>query len=269
MASLSFVSADWVANRLDSPEFLFLDPRSPLRYMAGHPKNAVSAPIAKARAADGALLPPEKLASWLASLGLDDHRTPVLYDGADGRNAAMLAWLLMYLGRTDVHIMETFFEEWLAEKREVFYRPVVPAPGNFSARLKPQLRVTAGDLRDSSSVRLVDFRSVEEFTGQLTTDGRPGHIPGAVNLPWNELNGAQQKILAPREKLAALFASRGIAPDRPAVAYCRTGVRAALGFLALAEIGLPVALYDGSFADWAHRGLPVETSEFEERKANA
>lgn len=109
MELFQLVSAGWVEAHLGSPEILLLDPRSAVRYMAGHPKNAVNVPLSKARAANGALLPPAGLARWLGSVGLDDHHTPVIYDGADGRNAAFLGWILAYLGRSDVRLMETFW----------------------------------------------------------------------------------------------------------------------------------------------------------------
>jgi thiosulfate/3-mercaptopyruvate sulfurtransferase len=256
----TFVSADWVQERLDSPEILLLDPRSALRYMAGHPKNAISLPAAKATGANG-LRPVEELAQWIGAAGLDDRRVPVLYDGADGRNAAMLAWILLYLGRTDVHLMDVFWEKWAAEKREAFYRPVAPVARQFTPRVRPELRATLEDVRVAASGKFVDFRSADEFTGKLDTEGKPGHIPGAVNLVWQELSGADHRVLAPREKLQALFAARGIGPGDRVVAYCRSGLRASLGFLALAQLGVPVALYDGSYAEWARSGLPVESSE--------
>jgi 3-mercaptopyruvate sulfurtransferase SseA len=43
------------------------------------------------------------------------------------------------------------------------------------------------------------------------------------------------------------------------VAYCRIGPRAALGYLALSQLGIGVRLYDGSFAQWSRTALPVET----------
>jgi thiosulfate/3-mercaptopyruvate sulfurtransferase len=255
----TFVSADWVQGRLDSPEILLLDPRSALRYMSGHPKNAVSLPAVKASGANG-LRSVDELTQWIGAAGLDDRRIPVLYDSADGRNAAMLAWILLHLGRTDVHLMDVFWEKWTSEKREVFYRPVAPVARQFTPRVRPELRATLDDVRGAANGKFVDFRSADEFSGKLDTEGKPGHIPGAVNVVWQELTGTDQRLLAPREKLQTLFASRGISPGDRVVAYCRSGQRASLGFLALAQLGVPVTLYDGSYAEWARSGLPVESS---------
>jgi thiosulfate/3-mercaptopyruvate sulfurtransferase len=270
MSMLTFVSADWVEQRLDSPDFQVLDPRSSIRYMAGHPRNAINVSVAKARDSNGRIFSAEDLARWLGACGVDDRRTPVLYDNSDGRNAALLAWMLMYLGRTDVHLMNSFWERWVADGREAFYRPVKAAPQTFTARVRPELRRTMSEVQqdtqdgtpggpDARTARkLVDLRSVDEFTGKLESDPRPGHIPGAVNIVWQELAGKDGNLLVPAERIDELFAAQGVGPQDRVVAYCKTGLRAALGFLALAQMGREVALYDGSYSEWAQSDLPVE-----------
>ena len=120
----TFVSSEWVSNRLAVPDVLLLDPRSPMRYLQGHLATAVNVPVGKLFDAQGWLRAVEDLAPLLGQAGLGADETPVLYDGHDGRNAAMLAWVLEYLGRTDVHILDIFFERWVEEGREIFYRPV-------------------------------------------------------------------------------------------------------------------------------------------------
>jgi len=263
------VSADWVEEHLDSPDFLMLDPRSAVRYMAGHPKNAVNLSVAKLRDGQGNLLPDEELARRIGKAGLDEHRTPVIYDNADGRNAAFLAWILIYLGREDVHVMESFWEQWIADGREAFYRPVQPTAREFTAKPRRELRTSLQEMKDATGAKRIDFRGAYEFSGKTDTDGRPGHIPGAVNLPCGEM-GEVGRLLKPAGQLKELFASHGISAkdisgSGRAIAYCRTGVRAALGFLALTQIGFNVSLYDGSYAEWARSGLPVE-STFEENE---
>jgi thiosulfate/3-mercaptopyruvate sulfurtransferase len=106
--------------------------------------------------------------------------------------------------------------------------------------------------------KLVDLRSVDEFTGKLESDPRPGHIPGAVNIVWQELASKDGTLLVSSERIDELFAAQGVGPQDRVVAYCKTGLRAALGFLALARMGREVALYDGSYAEWAQSNLPVE-----------
>ncbi|MBI3302901.1 MAG: sulfurtransferase [Deltaproteobacteria bacterium] len=255
---VTFVSADWVAERIDSPDILLLDPRRPMKYLQGHLKNAVNLPVFRAFDAQGKLLPADALAVWIGSAGLGEQTTPVLYDSPEGQNGAMLAWILEYLGRTDVRMLSVFFERWVAEKREVFYKPVEAAAAVFTPRVNRQIRVTLDELRAGPPVKLIDFRSQDEYTGARDLDGKPGHIPGAVNIVWRDLVGPSQTVLAPQEKLAQMLTAAGIARGDQIVAYCRTGPRAALGYLALRQYGYAVRLYDGSYAEWARYGLPVE-----------
>jgi thiosulfate/3-mercaptopyruvate sulfurtransferase len=254
MATL--VTAPWVEQHIDDPHILVLDPRRPMRYLQGHLKHAVNLPIYKAFDADGKLLPDADLQRWIGAAGLDDQATPVLYDSFDGQNGAMLIWLLEYFGRTDVHLLNIFYERWVAEGHEVFYKPVPPVSKSFTARVNPQIRVSIDDLRRDPGLKLIDFRSREEYTGDQDRDGKPGHIPGAVNIVWRDLVGPQQEALASREKIQQLVSTTGIQRDDRIVAYCRLGMRAALGYLALQQAGYEVRLYDRSYAEWARSGLP-------------
>ena len=204
---LTFVSAAWLQEHLDSPEILVLDPRSPLRYMAGHPKGAVNAPIAKARDASGALLPLADLERWLGSLGLDDARKPVIYDHADGRNAAMLAWILLHLGREDVHLMESFWESWVSAKREIFYRPVAPVAREFHAHPRPQFRATIEQVTARDGACLLDFRSTDEFSGKVDLPpGAPAIFP-ARSTSTGEISPAAMEVFLPSTTTCAKFSN--------------------------------------------------------------
>lgn len=255
---VTFVRPEWVAERIDSPDILLLDPRRPMKYLQGHLRNAVNLPLSESFDEDAKLLAPEELARSLGAAGLGEQTTPVLYDSSDGQNGAMLAWVLEYLGRTDAHMMNVFFEGWVAQGYEVFYKPVEREAKTFTARVNPGIRATLNDIQTDPRVKLIDFRSQEEYSGARDLDGRPGHIPKAVSIVWRDLVGASQEVLAPKETIERLLAAAGIKPSDRIVAYCRTGPRAALGYLALRHYGYDARLYDGSYADWARHGLPVE-----------
>ena len=254
----TFVTAEWVADHIGRTGYLIIDPRSAMRYLMGHLQGAVSAPFKKFQGPDGRLGPPEQLAAAFGDVGLGDDVTPVLYDHQDGRNAAMAAWVLEFLGRDDVHIMNTRFEAWKVQGREVFYRPVAVQSKAFTPRLNPKVRATLEDAANPGEARLLDTRSVEEFRGQVETDHRAGHIPNAVNLPHIETAGAGGKFLVDPAVLRRRLAGLGINPQDSVVAYCRSGVRASLAYLAMKQAGYDVRLYDGSYAEWMDSGLPVE-----------
>ncbi len=247
-----------VAEWIGKPEFAIVDPRRPMKYLSGHLSGAVNVPVYRAFGDDGALLAPAALAAWLGEGGIGEGITPVLYDSPQGQNAAMLAWILEYLGVPEVLLLDVFYERWKGDGREVAYRPVHPPRRHLTPHPNERLRVTLDDLCAGTAERLVDFRSHEEFSGERDMDGRPGHIPNALNVVWRDLNGAEDQLLAPREQLERQFAAAGIVRGTKVVAYCRSGPRAALGYLALNQAGYDARLFDGSFAAWARAGLPVE-----------
>ena len=256
MATL--VSPDWVAQRLGTPGFLVIDTRFSMRHLMGHLKSAVNVPPPKLRDAQGSMLPPEGLAGLFGAAGLGDEVTPVLYDGYDGRNVAMLAWVLEYLGQDDVHIMDVVFDKWKDEGREVFYRPVPTESRPFRVNINTAIVANLSDISGAATLKLVDTRSREEYHGETDVDENPGHIPGAVNLVWQKLVGHNGQLQASEDETRRALDAANIKSNDRIVAYCKVGARASVGYLAMKRLGYDVRLYLGSYAEWEQSGLPVE-----------
>jgi len=84
---------------------------------------------------------------------------------------------------------------------------------------------------------ILDVRSPEEFAS--------GHIPGAVNIPLNELS----------ERLVAL----GLSPTDEVVVHCERGGRAEAAESILRESGYTgVRDLSGHMAAWRAGGYPLE-----------
>lgn len=254
----TFVSADWVEEHIGRPGYLLVDPRSAMRYLMGHLRGAVSVPLKKLQDEQGRLRPPEDLAATFAAAGLGDGVVPVLYDGSDGRNAAMHAWILEYLGRDDIHIMNLLYDHWKEQGREVLYRPVASEARSFTPQVRANVRATADDTANPGNAKLLDARSIEEYRGEVEIDQRPGHIPGSIHLAWSELAGQDGRLLIEPERLEAVLSSVGIGREDSVIAYCRSGLRASLPYLAMKQAGYDVRLYDGSYVEWMMSGNPVE-----------
>jgi thiosulfate/3-mercaptopyruvate sulfurtransferase len=101
-------------------------------------------------------------------------------------------------------------------------------------------------------VRVVDVRRAEEYDGSLGNpcDPRQGHVPGAVNLPIEELVFLSGDEV--RERL-------GLEEGAEVVAYCHGGSRSATAVQILRSLGYDARNYSGSWHEWSRTDLPLET----------
>lgn len=248
----------------ERPRVRIVDPRPPVRYLAGHIPRAVNFPASKLFDPKSlALKSLETLASQFGEIGVGDDSSLLLYDSYDGQNAAMLGWVLEYLGHRPVGILSHYIESWAQQGRELLYRPVKLDRAELTARPNPNVRATLEQTVKSDDKILLDLRSAREYDGSLVNEARAGHIPGAVNLPWTDLVGEGYEFLRPKPELAQRVASAGLNPQDEIVAYCNYGPRAAVGFVALQQLGYEkLRVFDGSFHQWAlHPELPIKTEK--------
>ncbi len=90
--------------------------------------------------------------------------------------------------------------------------------------------------------------------------GRRGHIPGALNIPREELVDSATGTFRSNEELAQVFSNAQVTPQQHVVAYCNGGVAATTVLFSLAMLGYPsLTNYDGSWNEWGKRqDLPTE-----------
>jgi thiosulfate/3-mercaptopyruvate sulfurtransferase len=103
-------------------------------------------------------------------------------------------------------------------------------------------------------VRLLDVRRPEEYDGSLGApcDPRQGHIPGALNVPVEEL------VFLSAAELAERLGAPG---DAEVVAYCHSGSRSATAVEILTSLGYQARNYAGSWHEWSSSDLPLERDE--------
>src|SRR2546428_9635882 len=132
-------------------------------------------------------------------------------------------------------------KKWELEKRPVTTDPAPVKPSSGYRVGGPIHDIRAVRKSDDEKVvgnpdsRLVDVRSPEEYRGELLAPPhlpqeqaqKPGHIPGAKNIPWAKAVNPATGAFLTKEELKALYEGQGITPDREIVAYCRIGERSA------------------------------------------
>ena len=209
---------------------------------------------------------PEAFAQAAGALGLSRDAEIVVYDVHGVRSAARVWWTLRAMGFDKVRVLDGGLRKWLAEGRPVETGEVVPEPVAVTPRFDPELVRNAADVEailQSGAARMLDARSTARFRGEAPEPRaglRPGHMPGAANLPWEQVI-AEDGTLRPTHELRALFEQAGVDLARPIVTTCGSGVTASVLALALARLGLDrTPVYDGSWSEWgALADVPVVT----------
>jgi thiosulfate/3-mercaptopyruvate sulfurtransferase len=211
------------------------------------------------------LAPTAQLEAAFGRHGIGEGVRVVLYAVGQMMWATRFWWMLKSLGFDGAAVLDGGLDKWQAEGRPVEsgtargYPPAVfrarPQPGRFVGRQEVLAAIGATDAVTVNALG-PQFHKGEEPSRY----GRPGRIPGSVNVPAAGLLDARDKTLAPLESAAAQFAAAGITPDKRVIAYCGGGISATVDLFLLHQLGYDrLALYDGSMGDWApDAALPIE-----------
>ncbi len=263
-AEQTLIKADELRARLGDVvvldcRFNLADPGAGARaYVDGHIPSAhylhlgrdLSGPVAAHRGRHP-LPPAADFAARMARLGIDRNTPIVAYDDNRFAFAARLWWMLRALDYREVRLLDGGLAAWLAAGSGLDTGTPSPTPvtapvvGDYRGKLDMQAVRRARE----AGAQLLDSRDAPRYQGlEEPIDPVAGHIPGALNLPWQEASDAEGLALSPqaqRERLAVLPA------DRDVVVYCGSGVTACVNLLALELAGYRGArLYPGSWSDW-------------------
>ncbi|MFJ3837951.1 sulfurtransferase [Streptomyces sp. NPDC054904] len=268
------VGAAWVAERLGGNGPVLLDAsvgahRGAERRIPGARPFDLDGALSDHTAAAPHTLPgPEEFAAAMRDLGVDDTDTVVVYDGAGIYSSARAWWMLRAMGFDRVAVLDGGLPAWTAAGLPVEEAPAAYAgpPGSFTPRPRPGLVVdadtVAAALTDPAAT-VLDARTRGRFDGTAPEPRaglRGGHMPGAVNLPFGELQGPDGLML-PAAELRAAFAPLTGGRERLYFS-CGSGVTACVLALGATLAGYrDLAVYDGSWSEWGDPSgrRPVET----------
>lgn len=209
----------------------------------------------------------ESLAVKFGAAGIDESVTVVCYDDQMGAMAARLWWLLRYLGHDAVAVLDGGYSAWMKAGHPVTAEIPQPRARTFQPRLRPHMVVGMEEVRRQAEQRaalLVDSRAAERYRGDVEPlDPVAGHIPGAVNVPWEGNWGEEGFMKAPeviRERWWPVLEGRD---PGDIILYCGSGVTACANLFALERVGVTgVRVYAGGWSEWCrHPENPVATGD--------
>jgi thiosulfate/3-mercaptopyruvate sulfurtransferase len=270
-----FVENDWVRAHLDDPSVRVVDTRSMPhgailanavpgidQYLTGHLPGAVHLDYAEDLADPATpyaarVAPPELFASIVGARGIGDATTVIAYDDGDVPYAARLVWMFRYYGHDDVHVLAGGLKAWRTAGFPLTTDRPLYAFATFTPRVRPELRATRDEVLAVSAGR--SDAQLLETQRDKTYALRDLDIVGAKRLSGSRLlEDDRGGRIAPPEKLQALVAQAGLDSERRTICSCGSGVSASGSYLALLEAGFTdVAVYDGSWMEWSHAGLPT------------
>lgn len=248
-------------------------------YWAGHLPGALHASLDQdlstaaepghdpARGGRHPLPPAARFAARLGEWGIGPDTKVVVYDAAGGGNAAARCWwMLRALGHGRVQVLDGGLQAALGAGLPLMVeRPAVEALPPYPAThwQRPLVDAEAVEaLRRDPTRKLLDVRAAERWRGETEPlDPVAGHIPGSVNLAWNENLGPDGRFKSPAALRAQYEALLGGTPPERLAVHCGSGVTACHTLLALEVAGLPgAALFIGSWSEWCRGDRPQSRS---------
>lgn len=205
----------------------------------------------------------EHFAKWLGTCGIDAPTQVVVYDRQTMNYCGRLWWMLKWCGHDAVAVLDGGLQAWLAAGGAVAGGPAETVKAtSFPLRdalvtLKLTAEVSAALGKPTQTI--VDARAPARFKGETEPfDPVAGHIPGALNRPFN-INFTPDGLMKSPAVLKAEFEALLNGRDANSVVHhCGSGISAIPNVLAMevAGLGRP-ALYAGSWSDWCNTpGLP-------------
>ena len=260
------VSAAWLYEHINDPDVAIADCRFSLaeselgqqQYKTSHIPGAsyfdlnkdLSSPVQQ-HGGRHPLPDSEVLAQKLSAMGVDDRTLVVAYDDSRFAFAARLWWLLRYLGHERVAVLDGGFKAWQSLELPVTDAIPQKSPKQFTWQLQPSLRVDIAEVKarkDLPGVTLIDSRESDRYRGEREPiDPIAGHIPGAVNYPWQDVSRGDGYLYSPQEQFQKWLPLQ----NQEIIVYCGSGVTACVNLLSLHLAGIDTStLYVGSWSDW-------------------
>jgi thiosulfate/3-mercaptopyruvate sulfurtransferase len=199
---------------------------------------------------DFAMPSPEQFAAAMEKLGVSDASRVVLYDASGSVWAARVWWMLRWIGFDRAALLDGGLNAWTAAGHPLSTVPASRPVGPLTVKLRPQLIADRDEVMASiedDSVTLVDSLPPAHYRGEMTMYERPGHIPGAVNVPvFSALDetGRYRSL----DELESIFEGDR---DGRAITYCGGGIAASSSAFLMTRLGFTdVAVYAASLQEW-------------------
>lgn len=268
------VSTDWLEEHLADDSLIILHYGMKTEFRKGHIPGARLIDIWDVLVTnkDGVrheLPEAQKLEQVLRSWGISNNSVIIIsyQDGNAIPMAARLFYTLDYggLGR-QVSMLNGGFTAWKEEGKAVVKENLDQEKGNIEIGPRDELRISKDEVLaslDNRDLTIIDARPADRYNGTVEddNDGRQGHIPGAINIPFFEVTQeGSSHMFKTKEALEQLFKENQVQDGSTIITYCGTGIWASPLYFTARMLSYQVRFYDGSFQEWQKdESLPLLT----------
>lgn len=196
-------------------------------------------------------------------LGVDRATRVVLYSAGHIMWATRVWWMLRAFGFDDAALLDGGFDKWVAEGRALSDVPCRYPPAIFVAQRRPGFFVGKDAVKEvlgQESACLINALNPDYYRGEGESRyGRPGRIPGSVNVPAKSLLRDTHDFVS-LDEAAQHFRHVGADRAERIITYCGGGISATVDNFMLYRLGYDnVVTYDASMGEWAQdESLPIE-----------
>ncbi|MGC7093572.1 sulfurtransferase [Amycolatopsis lurida] len=268
------VTTAWAEENLDTPGVVFAEvDEDTTAYDGGHIRGAVKFDWRKdlQDPVRRDFVSKEGFEALLSEKGIGNDDRVILYGGNNNWFAAYAYWYFKLYGHENVQLLDGGRKKWELDGRPLDTGDVKRERTEYKAKEQDHsIRAFRDEVVQAIGANnFVDVRSPDEFSGKLLAPAHlpqeqsqvPGHIPGALNVPWAKVAN-EDGTFKTEEEIKELYAAEGLDESKPTIAYCRIGERSSIAWFALRELlGYQnVKNYDGSWTEYGSLvGVPVET----------
>lgn len=261
-------------------KFVVIDARDSNSYGAGHIPGAFnieSDPLQAPKRKPYFLPDPAHIEKLANVCGIDPDSRIVVYDAQAGRLAARVWFIFWANGHDRVSILDGGFHKWRIEKRSVSQKGGFKAKqvGTWKAEKRPRgictFELLNGYLPPAPPPgkvpmsTVIDARAFEEYKGEDVRAKIGGHVPGAVNIPWDTMlvpvvaKGPKAKkdgyfVWRSSPEIHAILRAAAITPTQPIVVYGQSGGRSSHLHFTLLLMGYKQTVnYVGGWREYGNR----------------
>src|SRR5262249_26073287 len=189
--SPAIVDGDYVAEAITRNAVVW-DVRAADAYAKGHIAGAVSiGDAAKVLRDENTedFIATDRIEKILGAAGLDPKRETIVYGSRGTWNPYFGLYTLQYFGGSNVRVYHEGIEDWVAAGRAISRDASQLPTVALKLEVNPTVTVTTKEMvarLNNPNVQIVDARTQQEFLGEDVRAIRGGHIPGAINIPYEQ-----------------------------------------------------------------------------------